>query len=99
MVAPVPKRSLIGYARVSIDDQDLTLQIDSLADLGHQSKRHLHREDLGSEDELKVGHFMRGAVGWRGTKEQQPKIEPIQKFLLFVVTGLLLIVSVVGIYL
>jgi DNA invertase Pin-like site-specific DNA recombinase len=34
MVAPVPTGRLIGYARVSTDDQDLTLQIDSLTSLG-----------------------------------------------------------------
>jgi DNA invertase Pin-like site-specific DNA recombinase len=34
MVAPVPIGQLIGYARVSTDDQDLALQIDSLTSLG-----------------------------------------------------------------
>src|SRR5215207_3980770 len=34
MVAPVLTGRLIGYARVSTDDQDLTLQIDSLSSLG-----------------------------------------------------------------
>ena len=34
MVAPVPTGRLIGYARVSTDDQDLALQIDSLTSLG-----------------------------------------------------------------
>ena len=34
MVAPVPSGRLVGYARVSTDDQDLTLQIDSLLGLG-----------------------------------------------------------------
>ena len=34
MVAPVSTGRLIGYARVSTDDQDLTLQIDSLTSLG-----------------------------------------------------------------
>ena len=34
MVAPVPTGRLIGYARVSTDDQDLALQIDSLTNLG-----------------------------------------------------------------
>jgi DNA invertase Pin-like site-specific DNA recombinase len=34
MVAPVCTGRLIGYARVSTDDQDLTLQIDSLTSLG-----------------------------------------------------------------
>jgi DNA invertase Pin-like site-specific DNA recombinase len=34
MVAPALNGRLIGYARVSTDDQDLTLQIDSLLGLG-----------------------------------------------------------------
>ena len=34
MVAPVLTGRLIGYARVSTDDQDLALQIDSLTSLG-----------------------------------------------------------------
>src|SRR3954464_2048189 len=34
MVAPVPSGRFVGYARVSTDDQDLTLQIDSLTSLG-----------------------------------------------------------------
>src|SRR5829696_5751575 len=34
MVAPVLNGRLIGYARVSTDDQDLSLQIDSLTGLG-----------------------------------------------------------------
>ena len=34
MVAPVCTGRLIGYARVSTDDQDLALQIDSLTSLG-----------------------------------------------------------------
>ena len=34
MVAPVCTGRLIGYARVSTDDQDLTLQIDSLTGMG-----------------------------------------------------------------
>jgi len=34
MVAPVFNGRLVGYARVSTDDQDLALQIDSLAGLG-----------------------------------------------------------------
>ena len=34
MVAPVLNGRLVGYARVSIDEQDLTLQIDSLTNLG-----------------------------------------------------------------
>src|SRR6266480_5691131 len=34
MVAPVPNGRLVGYARVSTNDQDLTLQIDSLTTLG-----------------------------------------------------------------
>src|ERR1700675_3547736 len=34
MVAPVLNGRLVGYARVSSDDQDLTLQIDSLTNLG-----------------------------------------------------------------
>src|SRR6476659_821633 len=34
MVAPVLTGRLIGYARVSTDDQDLTLQIDSLTSIG-----------------------------------------------------------------
>ena len=34
MVAPVFNGRLVGYARVSTDDQDLTLQIDSLTNLG-----------------------------------------------------------------
>ena len=34
MVAPVLSGHLVGYARVSTDDQDLSLQIDSLAGLG-----------------------------------------------------------------
>jgi len=34
MVAPVPNGRFVGYARVSTDDQDLSLQIDSLTGLG-----------------------------------------------------------------
>src|SRR5262245_19765778 len=34
MVAPVLSGRLVGYARVSTDDQDLSLQIDSLTGLG-----------------------------------------------------------------
>src|SRR4051812_47453582 len=34
MFAPAPSGRLVGYARVSTDDQDLTLQIDSLTTLG-----------------------------------------------------------------
>jgi DNA invertase Pin-like site-specific DNA recombinase len=34
MVSPICTGRLIGYARVSTDDQDLTLQIDSLTSLG-----------------------------------------------------------------
>ena len=34
MVAPVLNGRLVGYARVSTNDQDLTLQIDSLTGLG-----------------------------------------------------------------
>src|SRR6187549_3432646 len=34
MVAPVLNGRLVGYARVSTDEQDLTLQIDSLTNLG-----------------------------------------------------------------
>src|SRR3954453_23089567 len=34
MLAPVFSGRLVGYARVSTDDQDLTLQIDSLTNLG-----------------------------------------------------------------
>jgi hypothetical protein len=34
MVAPVLSDRLVGYARVNTDDQDLTLQIDSLLGLG-----------------------------------------------------------------
>jgi DNA invertase Pin-like site-specific DNA recombinase len=34
MVAPVLNGRLVGYARVSTDDQDLTLQIESLVGLG-----------------------------------------------------------------
>jgi DNA invertase Pin-like site-specific DNA recombinase len=34
MVAPALNGRLVGYARVSTDDQDLTLQIDSLIGLG-----------------------------------------------------------------
>ena len=43
MVAPVLDGRLIGYARVSTDDQDLTLQIDSLASLG------ISQEDIYTE--------------------------------------------------
>jgi hypothetical protein len=34
MIAPASSRRLVGYARVSTDDQDLSLQIDSLTGLG-----------------------------------------------------------------
>ena len=34
MVAPVFNGRLVGYARVSTDDQDLSLQMDSLIGLG-----------------------------------------------------------------
>jgi DNA invertase Pin-like site-specific DNA recombinase len=40
MVAPAPTGRLIGYARVSTDDQDLALQIDSLTGLG------INRDDI-----------------------------------------------------
>jgi len=40
MVAPVLSGRLVGYARVSTDEQDLTLQIDSLVGLG------VHRDDI-----------------------------------------------------
>ena len=43
MVAPGLTGRLIGYARVSTDDQDLTLQIDSLASLG------ISQEDIYTE--------------------------------------------------
>jgi DNA invertase Pin-like site-specific DNA recombinase len=43
MVAPVPNGHLVGYARVSTDDQDLSLQIDSLTGLG------IDREDIFTE--------------------------------------------------
>jgi DNA invertase Pin-like site-specific DNA recombinase len=43
MVAPVPNGRLIGYARVSTDDQDLSLQIDSLNGLG------INRDDIFTE--------------------------------------------------
>jgi hypothetical protein len=40
MVAPVLSGRLVGYARVSSDDQDLSLQIDSLTGLG------INRDDI-----------------------------------------------------
>jgi predicted site-specific integrase-resolvase len=43
MVAPVPYGRLVGYARVSTDDQDLSLQIDALTSLG------IDREDIFTE--------------------------------------------------
>jgi DNA invertase Pin-like site-specific DNA recombinase len=43
MIAPVPDGCLIGYARVSTDDQNLSLQIDSLTGLG------IEREDIFTE--------------------------------------------------
>src|SRR5450432_3153556 len=43
MVAPVLNGRLVGYARVSTDDQDLTLQIDSLTELG------INRDDIFTE--------------------------------------------------
>ena len=43
MVAPVLTGRLIGYARVSTDDQDLTLQIDSLTSIG------IKRDDIFTE--------------------------------------------------
>jgi DNA invertase Pin-like site-specific DNA recombinase len=43
MVAPVSTGRLIGYARVSTDDQDLSLQIDSLTSLG------VNRDDIFTE--------------------------------------------------
>ena len=43
MVAPVPSGRLVGYARVSTDDQDLSLQIDSLTSIG------IKRDDIFTE--------------------------------------------------
>jgi DNA invertase Pin-like site-specific DNA recombinase len=43
MVAPVLDGRLVGYARVSTDDQDLALQIDSLTGLG------IDRDDIFTE--------------------------------------------------
>ena len=43
MFAPVLDGRLVGYARVSTDDQDLTLQIDSLTGLG------INRDDIFTE--------------------------------------------------
>jgi DNA invertase Pin-like site-specific DNA recombinase len=43
MVASAPNGRLIGYARVSTDDQNLTLQIDSLTGLG------IKRDDIFTE--------------------------------------------------
>ena len=43
MIAPVLNGRLVGYARVSTDDQDLTLQIDSLTGLG------INRDDIFTE--------------------------------------------------
>jgi DNA invertase Pin-like site-specific DNA recombinase len=43
MVAPVVSGRLVGYARVSTDDQDLSLQIDSLTNLG------INRENIFTE--------------------------------------------------
>src|SRR6185436_19440422 len=43
MIAPVLNGRLVGYARVSTDDQDLTLQIDSLTSLG------IDRDDIFTE--------------------------------------------------
>ena len=43
MIAPVPSGRLVGYARVSTDDQDLSLQIDSLTGLG------IKRDDIFTE--------------------------------------------------
>jgi DNA invertase Pin-like site-specific DNA recombinase len=40
MVAPILNGRLVGYARVSTDDQDLTLQMDSLLGLG------INQEDI-----------------------------------------------------
>jgi DNA invertase Pin-like site-specific DNA recombinase len=44
MVAPVSNGRLVGYARVSTDDQDLSLQIDSLTSLG------INRDDIFTEN-------------------------------------------------
>lgn len=43
MVAPVLNGRFVGYARVSTDDQDLSLQIDSLTGIG------INREDIFTE--------------------------------------------------
>lgn len=43
MVAPVLNGRLVGYARVSTDDQDLSLQIDSLTGFG------ISRDDIFTE--------------------------------------------------
>ncbi len=43
MVAPVLSGRMVGYARVSTDDQDLSLQIDSLTSLG------INRDDIFTE--------------------------------------------------
>lgn len=43
MVAPALNGRLVGYARVSTDEQDLTLQIHSLVGLG------VHRDDIFSD--------------------------------------------------
>ena len=43
MVATIPSGRMVGYARVSTDDQDLSLQIDSLTSLG------IKRDDIFTE--------------------------------------------------
>ena len=43
MIAPVLSGRMVGYARVSTDDQDLSLQIDSLTSLG------INRDDIFTE--------------------------------------------------
>ena len=43
MVAPIPNGRLVGHVRVSTDDQDVSLQIDSLTGLG------IHLDDIFAE--------------------------------------------------
>jgi len=49
MVAPAFNGRLIGYARVSTDDQDLALQIDSLTSLGGRREDIFTDKDSGAK--------------------------------------------------
>ena len=55
MIRPARNGCLVGYARVSTDDQDLTLQIDSLVGLG------VKRDDIFTD---KISGAKTSAPAW-----------------------------------